>query len=255
MKTIFVSYSSKNEKLAKAFVELLQLGMGFAKNDIFCTAYPYMLETGNNFIEDIRNRMRECETVISIITDEYLRSSFCLAEMGAAWALSKRYFPLLMVPYERLDGTPLQGLQMRNLKSLEDLSIIYDELHKCKILESYQTAEFYKRAEAFVKGLKANDYTEDSIINKDSDGYYEAVISSVRPVNNKQYRCYGLLGHISEPPDGEKADNDWLFYWRNAFPDLQVGDRVRFKTTKTKINKFPDLGRARNIYPDDLFKV
>lgn len=106
-----------------------------------------------------------------------------------------------MVPYERLNATPLQGLQMRNLKSMDDLSVVYDELHKCKVLESYQASEFYKRAEAFVQRLKARDY------------------------------------------------------WRNAFPDLREGDCVRFKTTKTKINVFPDLGRARNIYPDDLVKL
>ena len=34
-----------------------------------------------------------------------------------------------------------------------------------------------------------------------------------------------------------------------------VTDRVRFKTSKSKINVFPDLGRARNIYPDDLTKL
>ena len=47
------------------------------------------------FIEKIRRNLQECETVISIITEEYLESTFCLVEMGAAWAMSKHYFPLV----------------------------------------------------------------------------------------------------------------------------------------------------------------
>ena len=46
MKKIFISYSSKNQRLVEAFTKFLQLGMGMNKSDIFCTAYPDMLETG-----------------------------------------------------------------------------------------------------------------------------------------------------------------------------------------------------------------
>lgn len=58
MKKIFISYSSKNQRLVEAFTKFLQLGMGMNKSDIFCTAYPDMLETGYNFIEKIRKICR-----------------------------------------------------------------------------------------------------------------------------------------------------------------------------------------------------
>ena len=94
-----------------------------------------------------------------------------------------------------------------------------------------------------------------SLKAKDKQGYYETTIESVRQLRDKQYRCYGIRGHIADPPDGGTADSDWLFYYGGAFQDLTVGDRVRFKTTKSKVNTFPDLGKARNIYPDDLKKI
>ena len=72
-------------------------------------AYPDMLETGYSFIEKIRKNLQECETVISIITEEYLESAFCLVEMGAAWAMSKHYFPLVTVPYDRLNKNSSYG--------------------------------------------------------------------------------------------------------------------------------------------------
>lgn len=151
MKKVFISFCCQDQKLVERFLEFLQLGIGMERKNISCTFYPEMLETGSRFIEKIRTQLKECDTVISIITDEYLKSKFCLMEMGAAWALSKNYFPLVLVPYEMLNGTPLSGMQMRRLDSQTDLSVVYDELHRCGVLEEYQTAEFNKRVVVFIK--------------------------------------------------------------------------------------------------------
>lgn len=157
MKKVFVSYCSKNKELVEMFMEFLQLGMGVHKSDIFCTAYSEMLRTGGGFIDEIRDRLQECEVVISIITEEYLESAFCLVEMGAAWAMSKQFFPMLTVPYSRLNGTPLQNMQMRKMSDIEDMSVIYDELHFCGVLKEYQTAEFNKRVSEFTQGGRVSE--------------------------------------------------------------------------------------------------
>ncbi|MCB7520645.1 toll/interleukin-1 receptor domain-containing protein [[Clostridium] hylemonae] len=250
MAKIFISYSSKNEKLVSCFLEFLQMGMGVNNSDIFCTAYSESFVTGETFIEKIREKLQECEAVISLITEEYLESKFCLTEMGAAWGMNKQFFPLLLVSYADLSDTPLQGMEMRKLYSEDDMSRVYDELYDCGISQTHQTNEFRKRLPVFVRQTE-NFLKGEYVIEKDSLGYYEATVSSVRQVK-ENYRCYGIKGHIAEPPDGEEAASDWLFYWRGVFPDLHVGEKVRFKTSKSKVNKFPDLGLARNIYPDDL---
>lgn len=82
MKKIFISYCTKNKELAEAFIEFLQLGMGIAKQDIFCTAYLEMLETGGNFSEKIRQQLQNCEAFVSLITEEYLKSAFALWKWG-----------------------------------------------------------------------------------------------------------------------------------------------------------------------------
>ena len=64
------------------------------------------------------------------------------------------------------------GMQMRKLINIDDLSVIYDELHRCGVLEEYQTAEFHKQAKDYVKQAKKiveGDYQ----IEKDEEGYYE----------------------------------------------------------------------------------
>ena len=91
MAKVFISYSSRNQELALCFIEFLQLGMGIRKSDIFCTVFPDSLTTGENFIERIRTEIESCEVVISLITGEYLQSTFCIAEMGIAWGMRKRY--------------------------------------------------------------------------------------------------------------------------------------------------------------------
>lgn len=252
MAKVFISYSTKNQEIAERFIEFLQLGMGVQRDSIFCTAFSETLTTGEQFIEEIRRELVDCEAVISLITEEYLESKFCLVEMGAAWGMSKRYFPLVLVPYERLNATPLCGIQMRRLNCPEDMSTVYDELFECRVSKRRQTAEFTRRLPEFIRSveqLQEGDY----IIRRDEDGYYETVVSEVRKVKDN-YRCYGIRGQIENPPDGEKANSDWLFFWRGMYPDLQPGDRVRFKISKSEVKRFPDLGRARNLYPSDLQK-
>lgn len=250
MAKVFISYSTKNKKLAECFIEFLQLGMGVQRENIFCTAFSETLTTGEQFIEEIRNGMLDCGAVISLITEEYLESKFCLVEMGAAWGLSKRYFPLLLVPVERLNKTPLCGMQMRKLDHAGDMSTVYDELFECEVSQRRQTAEFNKRLPDFisqVNKLVRGEY----ILEKDEEGYYETTICKVRRVKDS-YRCYGIKGQIAEPLDQEEAKSDWLFFWRGMYPDLQVGDRVRFQVSKSEVRTFPDLGKARNLYPSDL---
>ena len=250
MARVFISYSTRNQELAECFIEFIQLGMGVQKSDIFCMAFPEALPTGENFIEKIRMEMESCEAVISLITEEYLKSTFCIVEMGIAWGMRKDYFPLVVVPYERLDRTPLCGVQMRQMDSGEDISTVYDELFERHVVQGRQTAEFSRRLPDFIEQvsrLKHGNFT----IMKDKEGYYTAVIREVRKVSDN-YRCYGIKGQIQDPPDDGQADSDWIFFWRGVYPDLQVGDWVRFKGSQSEVRKFQDIGNARNLYPSEL---
>lgn len=151
MAKLFISHSSKNRELLDDFLEFLQLGMGVERNDIFYTSAAGDLATGETFMETIRQQLWDSEAVISIITEEYLKSKFCMAEMGAAWAMSKRYFPIILVPVERLKCTPLCGLQLRRMNSHGDLAAVYDELLECGISRKRRTAEFTRHLPGFIR--------------------------------------------------------------------------------------------------------
>lgn len=250
MSKVFISYSTKNEKILQKFIEFMRLGMGVEKKDIFCTVFTDTLPTGEEFVRKIKDGMEQCEVVISIITEEYLSSKFCLMEMGAAWAMSKHFFPLLLVPYQRLNDTPLIGMQMRKMGSERDISAMYEELYRCGVMQQLQIAEFNSRLPEFISSIE-KEQKGDYVLQKDANGYYETTIISTRIVIG-EYRCYGIKGKVEEPLDNEKADSEWIFYFKGVYPDLHKGDRIRFKLSKTEVKKWDDIGKARNLYPSDL---
>lgn len=250
MAKIFISHSSGNKELVEMLVEFLQVGMGVNRNDIFCTSLPRSLPTGEAFIEKIRDELKESSAVLFLITEEYLKSLFCVTEMGAAWALGKQIYPLLTVDVEKLNRTPLLGLQMRFLNSADDLSILYDEFCEREISMGRKTAEFNRRLPEFIK--KVNESVNgECLLKKYGDGYYYTEITKVRRVP-APYRCYRIKGHVASWTGENEAKSDWLFFRENVYPDLKEGDRVKFKIYKTEMRPFTDLGLAKNIYPAEL---
>lgn len=264
MAKIFVSHSSKNVDVVKAFLEFLQLGMGVERDDIFCTSLIDNIISGEPYIEKIRSELQDCEVVIAIITKQYLESGFCLIETGAAWAMSKKYFPLSLVPFEDLDGLPLQTLQLRKLNDVQSLSVVYDELGECGARKHRQTAEFTLKVHEFIKkiediyecGNEIEEFVgeESSFLIKDENGYYFTEITSIRK-EDLRYHCYGMKGQIDNPSDNDKASSDWIFYQGDKFPKLNVGDKIKFKVRSTEVRSFPDIGNARNVYVSEIVIV
>lgn len=171
MAKIFISHSSKNRELIKTLVEFLQMGMGISRGEIFCTSFPEELPTGEQFIEAIRQEMKNCEVVFLVITEDFLRSQFCLTEMGAAWGLGKRVYPLILVNLEKIENTPLKGLQVRFLEKSNDINAIYDELRNHNIITKTSTSEYINRLDTFIRQVKV--YVKGEYILQVSDCYNE----------------------------------------------------------------------------------
>lgn len=250
MAKIFISHSAMDKELIRSLVDFLQIGMGIERKDIFCTSYPEELPTGENFIEIIKQQMRNCEAAFFVITDNFLNSQFCLTEMGAAWGLGKRIFPLLLVSIDKMERTPLKGVQVRFLDRENDVSAIYDELRSNGIITKTSTAEYIHRLPEFMKQIQIRSNGE-YMLEVSEDGYYHTEIMEVRNVP-AEYRCYRIKGHIEEWRNQGDAESDWLLFRAGIYKDLKVGTKVRFKIFRTEMKRWGDIGIARNIYPADL---
>lgn len=257
MKRIFISHSTKDESLVQNFIDFLLLGMGIARNQIFCTS-KQSLESGKDYIRRIKEELETGGAIVAIITENYLNSISCMMELGAAWVLSEKnaFFPILVAPvtFEKMNETFLKGYQMLRMDSKDNMTHFYDECYDMELIEkgNRNTVEFNRRVEKLCKSAKSGVNEKDCILKEDEDGYCETEIAAVRNVPDT-YRCYRIKGRLWQKEYLED-ESHWLFYHTGVFPDLAVGDKVRFKVSKTEIRQFPDLKNARNIYPAALIK-
>lgn len=92
---IFISHSSDDVIIVNAFIkDILMVGCGLRRSDIFCTLDHTAIRTGDDFRNEIIANMRRCDYVLCMISDNYRKSEVCQNELGAAWAMEgKRILP------------------------------------------------------------------------------------------------------------------------------------------------------------------
>lgn len=251
MSKLFISHSSQDKAKVERLMEFLVLGVGVTRQDIFCTSLKGTLPTGAPFMERIRAELQDCSKVICFITEEYLKSMTCLAEMGAAWCQNQKIIPLLVRPitFASLDRSPLNGMQMLQYEEPEDLLVLCEELKQGGLIREINMPELYRRLQEHTQAVHCTDSSQP-----DAQGYYEACVVELRNTPST-YRCYKLdrLLHLGEEllPD----ETHWIFYRAGMYEDLQVGDVIRFSVDATELRQFRDLKNARNIYPGHLVKL
>lgn len=129
-KRVFISHAHADKSLVDALVDLIETGIGVPSKDIFCTALEGLgIPAGASFIDYIKQQIRRPDVVLLLITENYLKSRFCLAEMGAAWAMSHRVIPLIfggMSPSEV--GGVLGATQILKIGEDSGLNQFYQEL-------------------------------------------------------------------------------------------------------------------------------
>ena len=136
---IFISHSSADKEIVKAFVEkILMLGGGFEKDEIFCTLDADAIELGDDFRNSIIDNMRCCDYIFLMISENYRKSEICHNEVGAAWALqgTKRVIPLKFpnISFSQEDLGVLNVVkQAGSLDNKQQIIKIYEEL--CKVYD------------------------------------------------------------------------------------------------------------------------
>lgn len=148
----FISHSSKNRELVKLFVELLHTKLGVSKGEIYCTSIQNQVKPGKNIFQDIRDNLVNAEFVVFLITEDYLRSIYCLMEMGAAWVYKENIIPIIVPPisFKTLQDTPLGAIKAYSLGNADDIgTMLYDYLVSSSAIQRLDMAE----EQAFIAGL------------------------------------------------------------------------------------------------------
>ncbi len=250
MSHLFISHSTKDREKLQPFLDLLAIGMGINQDEIFCTLQKGTLATGENFMDKIKLELGDCKKVICFITPNYLKSISCLVELGAAWYQSGKVIPIIVKPlkFSDLNNTPLSGLQALSLDNSDDLFQLYDELCNYGIAKSGQASLLNNRISKFVNLIE-----NSNIIFHDKDGYYTARIEQIRNTP-PAYKCYKIEGILNLDEEFSQDETHWIFYKSGMYPDLSVGNTIKFSIDSTEQKNFNDIKNARNIYPK-LLKI
>jgi hypothetical protein len=127
---LFISHSSKDAPIVKAFVDkILKLSLKIESDQIFCTSLDESsIKSGEDFRNAIKQKLQMASLVILIISDNYRKSEVCLNEMGATWVLNNRVVPFIVPPinYESV-GFIHEPNQLLKINKKENLLKFIDE--------------------------------------------------------------------------------------------------------------------------------
>ena len=146
--------------------------IGIQNDDIFCTSISGTLEGGKNFVEQIKNNVLGSRVVIFLLSERFFLSYFCLAELGAAWALNQNILPIIVTPITTAEynNTPLIGIQALSMENRNFPTELFNDLVRKNVIESNEEIDTKELFEEFSKKIKV----ELSILRQDSKGFYVA---------------------------------------------------------------------------------
>jgi hypothetical protein len=112
MTDIFVSHAVADKPLAKLLVDFLKEAIGVPASAIFCSSVKgHHIPLGEDFNAYIKQQIQKPKLVILLMTPAYMESSFCLMELGAAWAQGAKSLAVVVPPIEFDAVTKTLGLK------------------------------------------------------------------------------------------------------------------------------------------------
>lgn len=251
-KAIFISHSSKDIRYVEAIVDLLEK-IGLRETQIFCSSFPeYGIPLGENIFDYLKSQFNLLDlTVLFVLSDNYYKSEICLNEMGAAWVLKQKAFPIILPEFsvEQMKGVIrgskalLLGSDERYLKSeLDNLKkYLEDNFSLGELFSDYWekiSQEFCTR----IKDISEHIYTgEISGKFKHEKGTFY-LLKEKLPLD------------IIQSEDYVVNESHWLADWSDKNREVFLNNStIKFKVTKVDQPKTYDhdgkkIKNARNIY-------
>lgn len=182
MTTIFISHATADKQIVDDFFDLLQTGCDVRQDDIFCSSVEGAgIRTGEDFVEWIHSNLEECTLIVLFLTPNYYASHFCLAEMGAAWALRKYVFPLVIPDIERDAGVVLIGKQTEvvsesGLDSLRDCVLDHCQyVRQSTPRWTLKRNQFLKNFRDKIRELPMPDFVRQALLEEEQKKTAEAM--------------------------------------------------------------------------------
>jgi TIR domain len=127
---VFISHAAADRQLAGMLRDTLILG-GVPESQLFYSSSRSSgIASGSDIRSDLHEQLHKAGMIVELISSVYLRRPMCLIEHGAAWALGKSTYPIVVPPLERdVVEQQLGSIHMGLLGGEQDLDDVLDELH------------------------------------------------------------------------------------------------------------------------------
>ncbi|GLV66655.1 hypothetical protein Bmyc01_53240 [Bacillus mycoides] len=211
---IFISHATADHELVSEIVDFMEVALKVEREKIYCTSGEgtKKIRTGTNFISDIKDNVSGTKLVIFILTPNYFKSNFCLAELGAAWAFSSDVYPIVIPPTPRdlLKSTPLsESTQALTLNTYEDLVDMADEFRGMGIAEYSSAKVLNTRAKRLIQWIGDNCSfdIEDTVSKSEYLAVQDQLEGLKRENHAKQLEIVHLTTHYEHTLKAARKEN------------------------------------------------
>ncbi len=158
VRSIFISHAFDDRPFADLLIDTMVLG-GVPRTCFFySSARSTGIPTGVDLLDDLRKALNEAELVVELLSETYMERPLCVAEWGAAWAMKKMTFPIVIPPLTRATvKAELGNFVMHRIGpgpvDDEDVTEMLNDLHKAcgTVLGNAPEIGDWRRAEKHFK--------------------------------------------------------------------------------------------------------
>ncbi len=169
---IFISHSSKDIKLAKAVADLLRIALNVSAERIRCTSVDgYRLPGGVDTNDRLRLELRESKSLIALVTDSSIASTYVLFELGARWGAELALVPLLPTAADkRLLRGPLGALNALTCDSRSQIHQLIDDVASHIEVKPGKPASYQEYVDTVLACAAAKEHDETKSLVSPSVG-------------------------------------------------------------------------------------
>src|SRR5687768_12559570 len=130
--TLFISHATSDGEFAEAVKQ--EIDRVFANGiNIFSTSSPGAISAGNDWLNDIENRLNTAQAIIAIVTPVSIERPWLWFEIGATWLNGRKgeckIYPLCAQEINLSElPEPLSRLQALSLGKATDLKMLFEAL-------------------------------------------------------------------------------------------------------------------------------
>ncbi len=179
--TIFISHTNQDKRIAEEVTKVINNAY---QGEIQLYLAAHDLTPGREWKEEIKERLKDCDSIISIITPRSISKPWIYIEWTAFWMADKLSYILLTDDVQISDLTrPMSDIQIVNMSSEDDIKHLFKDLAR---VSNYERRTPYNYVENFVLGIQESIYDVLREIDNQTYGRFKNDISNLPSENEER---------------------------------------------------------------------